>query len=109
MMKNRIQTLSYFKKRLKDNGYVIWDVMNKYALEDPRKWTVMINPSIESVFVTCVVNREELGALPEFQFDDGGMRFQKNLTLKTSSMEVVVNLLNNKSILPDNSLYIKKD
>lgn len=108
-MKNRIQTLSYFKKRLKDNGYVIWDVMNKYALEDPRKWTVMINPSIESVFVTCVVNREELGALPEFQFDDGGMRFQKNLTLKTSSMEVVVNLLNNKSILPDNSLYIKKD
>lgn len=108
-MKNRIQTLSYFKKRLKDNGYVIWDVMNKYALEDPRKWTVMINPSIESVFVTCVVNREELGSLPEFQFDDGGMRFQKNLTLKTSSMEVVVNLLNNKGILPDNSLYIKKD
>ena len=108
-MKNKIQTLSYFKKRLKDNGYIVWDVMNKYSLEDPRKWTIMINPSIESVFVTCAVNREELGALPEFEFNDGGMRFQKNLTLKTSSMEVVINMLNDKSITPDDSLYIKKD
>jgi hypothetical protein len=108
-MKNKIQTLSYFKKRLKDNGYIVWDVMNKYSLEDPRKWTIMINPSIESVFVTCAVNREELGALPEFEFNDGGMRFQKNLTLKTSSMEVVINMLNDKSITPDDSLYTKKD
>jgi hypothetical protein len=107
-MKNKIQTLSYFKKRLKDNGYIVWDIMNKYSIEDPRKWTIMLNPSIESLYITCSINREELGSLPEFQFNDGGMRMQRNLTLKTSSMEVIINLLNSKGILADDSLYVKK-
>ena len=108
-MKNKIQTLSYFKKRLKDNKYIVWDIMKKYSLEDPRKWTIMLNPSIESVFITCVVNRESLGDLPEFLFNDGGMRFQKNITIKTSSMEVIVNFLTDRGVLPDDSLYVKKD
>lgn len=107
-MKNKIQTLSYFKKRLKDNGYIVWDVMNKYSLSDPRKWTVLINPSIESVYVTCYVNREELGSIPEFEINDGGLRFQRNLSLRTSSMEVVVNMLSSKGIVADDSLYAKK-
>lgn len=108
-MKNKIHTLSYFKKRLKDCGYVVWDIMNKYSMEDPRKWTIMINPSDESIFITCVVNREELGSLPEFEINDGGMRFQKNLTIKTSSMEVIVNLLTSKGVVSDTSFYRKKD
>ena len=108
-MKNKIHTLSYFKKRLKDCGYVVWDIMNKYSMEDPRKWTIMINPSDESIFITCVVNREELGSLPEFEINDGGMRFHKNLTIKTSSMEVIVNLLTSKGVVSDTSFYRKKD
>ena len=108
-MKNKIQTLSYFKKRLKDSGFVVWDIMNKYSLEDPRKWTILVNPSIESVFITCVVNRDELGGMPEFELNDGGLRFQKNLTLKTSSMEVVMKLLIEKGIVADDSFYMKKD
>lgn len=108
-MKNKIQTLSYFKKRLKDSGYVVWDIMNKYSLQDPRKWTILVNPSIESVFITCVVNRDELGGMPEFELNDGGLRFQKNLTLKTSSMEVVMKLLTEKGIIADDSFYMKKD
>jgi len=81
--------------------------MNKYSMEDPRKWTVMINPSIESVFITCIVNREQLGDIPEFEVNDGGLRFQKNLTLKTNSMEVLINLLSKKGIVADDSLYAK--
>jgi len=108
-MKNKIYTLSYFKKRLKDSGYIVWDIMNKYAMEDPRKWTVLVNPSIESVYITCIVNRNELGQLPEFEINDGGMRFQKNLTLMTSSMEVIINLLSRKGIVADDSLLYKKD
>jgi hypothetical protein len=77
-------------------------------MEDPRKWTVMINPSIESVFITCIVNREQLGDIPEFEVNDGGLRFQKNLTLKTNSMEVLINLLSKKGIVADDSLYAKK-
>lgn len=108
MKKNNIHTLSYFKKRLKDSGYIVWDIMNSFSLEDPRKWTILVNPSLESVFVTCVVNRSELGAVPEFEINDGGMRFQRNLIIKTKSMEVIMNMLNNKGILPDDSFY-KKD
>lgn len=93
---------------MKDSGYVVWEIMNKYSIEDPRKWTVMINPSIESVFITCIVNREQLGDLPEFEINDGGLRFQKNLTVKTSSMEVLINLFNRKNIVADDSLYIKE-
>ena len=107
-MKNKVHTLSYFKKRLKDCGYIVWEIMNKYSLEDPRKWTVMINPSLESVFITCIVNRVELGDIPEFEINDGGLRFQKNLTLKTNSMEVLINLFSNKGIVADDSLYVKK-
>jgi hypothetical protein len=108
-MKNKIHTLSYFKKRLKDCGYVVWDIMNKYSIEDPRKWTIMLNPSVESLYITCVVNREELGSLPEFELNDGGLRFQKNLTVRTSSMEVIVNLLASKGINSDTSFYRKKE
>ena len=107
-MKNKIHTLSYFKKRMKDNGYIVWDILKKYAMEDPRKWTIMLNPSIESVYVTCIINRDELGGLPEFQINDGGFRFQRNLTIRTSSMEVIVNMLSSKGIVPDDSFYVKK-
>ncbi|NCZ64793.1 MAG: hypothetical protein EBY62_13655, partial [Cellvibrionales bacterium] len=63
----------------------------------------MLNPSIESIYITCYVNREELGSLPEFEINDGGMRFQKNLSLKTNSMEVMINMLSSKGIVPDDS------
>lgn len=108
-MKNKIHTLSYFKKRLKDSGYIVWDIMKSYSLEDPRKWTVMINPGVQSIFITCVVNRNEMGQAPEFEINDSGLRFQRNLVLKTSSIEVLVNLLTGRGILGDSTLYTKKD
>lgn len=78
-------------------------------MEDPRRWTVLVNPSIESIYITCIVNREELGLAPEFEINDSGFRFQRNLTLRTSSMEVVVNLLTSKGIVADDSYYMKTD
>lgn len=107
-MKNKIHTLSYFKKRLKDNGYIVWDIMKSYALSDPRKWTLMINPSDESIFITCVVNRDDFGGLPEFEINDSGLRFQRNLVLRTSSMEVLINLLTKRGVLGDSTKYSKK-
>lgn len=109
MKKNKIHNLSYFKKRLKDSGYIVWDIMKKYSMEDPRRWTILVNPSIESIYITCIVNREELGLAPEFEINDSGFRFQRNLTLRTSSMEVVVNLLTSKGIVADDSYYVKTD
>lgn len=94
---------------MKDSGYIVWDIMKKYSMEDPRRWTVLVNPSIESIYITCIVNREELGLAPEFEINDSGFRFQRNLTLRTSSMEVVVNLLTSKGIVADDSYYVKTD
>ena len=109
MKKNERHNLSYCKKRLKDSGYIVWDIMKRCSVEDPRRWTVLVNPSIESIYITCIVNREELGLAPEFEINDSGFRFQRNLTLRTSSMEVVVNLLTSKGIVADDSYYVKTD
>lgn len=108
-MKNKISTLSYFKKRLKDNGYVVWDIMNTYSMEDPRKWTVMLNPGVHSIYITCVINREEMGQSPEFEINDSGLRFQRNLVLRTSSIEVLVNMLTKRGILGDSKLFTKTE
>ena len=35
--KNKITTLSYFVKRLKDSGFNVWKICNNYAHSDPRK------------------------------------------------------------------------
>jgi len=90
--KNKITTLSYFVKRLKDSGFNVWKICNNYAQSDPRKWTIMIDPGNASVFVTCYENRD-FKSEKMFEFNDGGRLFPKNFSLKTTSIEVVVTTL----------------
>tara|TARA_B100000676_G_C17500214_1_gene542800 strand:+ start:220 stop:564 length:345 start_codon:yes stop_codon:yes gene_type:complete len=89
-MKNKISTLGYFVKRLKDNGFIVWKIFNKYNIGDHRKWTILINPEFQSVYITCFVNLEGLDDTPQFMFDDGNIFFKKNTLLKTNSIETVV-------------------
>lgn len=96
-MKNKITTLGYFVKRLRDKGYYCCRLYNEYSNEDPRKWTVVINPKKESVFITCFIN-ENFDNNLFFEFNDGGVRFVKNYQLKTDSMEVIIEHLVNKKI-----------
>ena len=35
--KNKLQTSSYFVKRLKDSGFETWKIYNNYNDQDPRK------------------------------------------------------------------------
>lgn len=95
--KNKITTLSYFVKRLKDSGFSVWKICNNYAQSDPRKWTVMIDPGNSSVFVTCYENRD-FKSEKMFEFNDGGRLFPKNFSLKTTSIEVVVTTLIERGI-----------
>ena len=104
-MKNRIKNLSYFVKRLKDNGFIVWKIMDQYNVGDPRKWTILINPGIESAYITCFVNDEYLDYQSSFSFDDGGIRFKNNLKIKTLSMEVIITHLIKNGIDPDPALY----
>jgi len=92
MSKNKLRTPGYFIKRLRDNGFVVIRLFSVYSKADPRRWTVMINPSFNSVICTCYTNKTEIGETL-FELDDGGVNIPKNFYLKTDSMQVVVDFL----------------
>tara|TARA_R110000824_G_scaffold40299_2_gene121012 strand:- start:615 stop:920 length:306 start_codon:yes stop_codon:yes gene_type:complete len=96
-MKNKVTTCGYFIKRLRDNGYTVNRIFNEYCTQDRRKWTVMIEPRIASLYITCYVNKD-WNADQMFELNDG-VKF-KNLQLKTDSMEVILTKLIDKNILP---------
>ena len=90
--KNKLQTPSYFIKRLKDSGFETWKIFNGYDHGDPRKWTVLVDPRGKSVFITCFENTPFAGEYL-FSFDDGNRDFTPGFSLKTDSMEIVVRKL----------------
>ena len=87
--KNNVTTQGYFVKRLRDSGFYVNRLFDGFAVDDPRKWTVVINPKVNSLFITCVDN----GEWPYrgmYEFDDGGRSFPKNFYINTDSIEVIV-------------------
>jgi hypothetical protein len=108
-MKNNITTQGYFVKRLRDSGFVVVKLFDQYGQHDPRKWSVMVDPSNTSVMITCYQNKEFKGDIL-FEINDGGNRFIKNFNLKTQSMEIIITILIEKGIgqIEENSVY-KKD
>jgi hypothetical protein len=87
--KNKITTLSYFLKRLRDNHFIALKIWNDYAISDPRKWTILIDPGGTSLFITCYENKNFKGERI-FELNDGGKLFPRNYFLSTLSMEVIV-------------------
>ncbi len=101
MANNKITTISYFIKRLRDSGYVADKVFSEYGKQDPRCWTVVVDPKFSSVMITYFNNHYYMGE-EYFSINDGGQFFPENFKLKTSSIEVVIEYLvkfgiNNKS------------
>ena len=90
--KNKLKTAGYFIKRLKDNDFITLKIFNKYSDLDPRKWTVLVDPSGASVYITCFENTPFKGEYL-FNFNDGNQIFNNNFSLKTDSIEVVVSKL----------------
>lgn len=95
--RNKITTLAYFTKRLKDSGFLVWKICNIYSEHDPRRWTVMVDPGNTSVFITCFENKNFKDE-KMFEFNDGGMLFPRNFSLITNSMEVIVTILLEKGV-----------
>lgn len=106
-MKNKITTLGYFTKRLKDNGFVVWKIFNKYAESDSRHWSILVNPGEESVYITCFVNADGLNSIPVFEFNDGSNIFRTNLKVSSSSMVVIINHLLTNGVTQNSTLYTK--
>lgn len=106
--KNKLQTPGYFIKRLKDNDFITLRIFDKYSYTDPRKWTVLVDPEGTSVFITCFENTPFKGEYL-FNFDDGNQNFKGRFSLKTDSIEVVVQrLLNGGVQQKDKSNFLNK-
>lgn len=97
-MANKLTTLGYFLKRLRDSGYVANKLFVDYGYSDPRSWSIVIDPGGSSVFCTCFVNDPFIGET-FFEFYDGNQYIPGRLNIKTSSFEVVIEHLNRIGIL----------
>ena len=105
--KNKLKTAGYFIKRLKDNDFVTFKIFDKYSETDPRKWTVLVDPGVSSVYITCFENTPFRGEYL-FSFNDGNQNFNNNFSLKTDSIEVVVSrLLKNNVTQKEDSVFLK--
>ncbi len=103
MSKNKLRTPSYFIKRLRDNGFIVIKLFAVYSKQDPRQWTLMVNPSESSVFITCYANKNNLDEIL-FEFNDGGRRIASNFFIKTDSIEVIIDFLL-KNAVSNNTPY----
>jgi len=106
---NKIKTAGYTIKRLRDNGFVTLKIFNAYSDADPRRWSILIDPGVSSVYLTCYHNKDNLNEIL-FEFDDGGVRFKKGFYIKTDSVEVLINKLieNNINNDPEKSPFTRK-
>ena len=108
--KNKITTNGYFLRRLRDSGFIAVRSFSKFGQHDPRKWSVIVDPGVTSVIITCYQNKENAGDV-FFTFDDGGVKFPNNWKLKTQSMEVIVTTLIERDIpqKENDSIFLKGD
>jgi len=89
MAKNKITTQGYFTKRLRDSGYYVVKLYDRYSDSDPRKWTLLVSPYQESVFITCIDN----GEWPWrglFEMSDCGQKIPKGFHINTDSIDVIL-------------------
>jgi hypothetical protein len=98
---NKIKTAGYFIKRLKDSGFVVFKIFNAYGSSDPRRWTVLVDPGVASVFVTCYSNKNEVNEVL-FELSDGNQKFPSGTFLKTESIEVIIDHLISRGV--DNNI-----
>lgn len=103
--KNKISTMGYFIKRLKDNNFVVWKIFNKYGEADHRLWTVLVNPGEESVYITCYVNTDEIGSAPVFEILTGSSLFRNYAKIQTKSMEIIIKYLLERGVQQNSEAY----
>jgi hypothetical protein len=97
-MANKITTLGYTLKRLRDSGYLAIKIFDSYAEADSRSWTIIIEPGVSSVFCTCYVNDPYIGET-FFELYDGNKYIPGRLKIQTSSFEVLLEQLTKYNII----------
>ena len=107
MSKNKLTTVGYFIKRLRDCGYVTDKVFTDFSNSDARSWCVVVDPKNTSVFITCYNNHNYFGG-EYFELHDGGQFIPSRFKLKTSSIETIIEYLVKYNINNKSSTYGKK-
>ena len=95
--RNRLRTPGYFIKRLRDNSFITLRVFQAYSDNDPRKWTILVDPNNTAVYITCMENKSAVGEIC-FELHDSGGRFTRGYTIITHSIEVVVQHLLDRGV-----------
>tara|TARA_R110000868_G_scaffold133029_9_gene344423 strand:+ start:640 stop:963 length:324 start_codon:yes stop_codon:yes gene_type:complete len=96
-MANKLTTLGYTLKRFRDSGFITCKLFAEYGQNDPRAWTIIIDPGNTSVLCTCFINDTSFGE-SFFELYDGNQYIPGRLKIKTSSFEVLVEHLYEKGI-----------
>jgi len=87
MSNNKLYTLSYFRKRLKDVNIPSIVFVKEYELKDSRKWTISLFGK-KHIFCTCMKEQTTFGTT--FEFSDGGNYYKNRWFFCTESMQVII-------------------
>jgi len=83
MPKNKLYTLSYFRKRLREAGILSDVVIDKFHKDDPRYWMLLLSRNYLNLFLICYKNNED------FFFKIQTPSFY-NFEIRTKSMKVII-------------------
>jgi hypothetical protein len=90
--RNKLYTLSYFRKRLKESGFFARILVEKYEESDKRYWTICIG-ELDKIICTCFKYNEDGESTVKFHFTDGNQRLAMDKYIQTESMNVIIEML----------------
>lgn len=91
--RNKLYTLSYFRKRLKEAGIYANILFENYDPLDKRYWTINITEEL-NIFCTCFKYLDQDGMqIVRFHFTDGNQRLGLDKNIQTESMNVIIEML----------------
>jgi hypothetical protein len=92
MARNKLYNQSYFCKRIIEEGFNIIRLNIPYAIDDLRKWTIVVNKQNtdykHNIVITCFKDE----STKEFSFKFQGKKFE-DFILPTLSMKLIINIL----------------
>jgi hypothetical protein len=93
--KNKLYTLSYFRKRLREVGISTEVVVSDYDEQDKRYWTISIDGKLK-ILCTCLKYTDTDGStVSKFHFSDCKQSFKMDMVRETVSMEDIISMLSN--------------
>ena len=96
--KNNLFTLSYFRKRLKDENIDCKVLVKNFSSNDNRYWSVSIFEDL-NIFCTCYKDDSAC----HFLFSDGNQNIKIDKGIKTESMNVILDFLKNINSIKENN------